>query len=738
MNPIWRVVDSVESGVAEIMPDTQVAVCESDAGKGYVVFDFATSVVYLSGRLCKYLYGNALFRPDDKRGFPESLRHLIDEVKLANSEVGISRIFGEPVQWSRLKDEWYAAYIIQQIRTVERPFIPHPDWRKAVELSGIVYWKYYPLQDRLDSVWSSGLPGQGKEDWCRYFELSEREYALSLLGQALEQGKDLCFTGKSAHENSSATYWECYGELNIASNRQPCVLGYLKPASKRETSEASKSLQLENLLNLNNQVQGGLSQYLIRKNGVRKWLYLSLGMQEIYEQDLNLIMEDSYNLESLVHPEDTASLINQVKNSMRSLQPFQTKHRLRFPDGRIKWISLHSTPEMLPDGDILWHAYHQDITEQYKTSEQVQEHHKELLSLSSNIPGGIFILEIPPGKPAFFRFVSQQVEEMHLYSPGEVYLYPRKLLRDIDSADRRGLLKTLFQATWNIEPFEYQYRFIKPDGSEHWHKVKAKPGRSITGAVKFYGYFEDISELRNKEDRLRELVELTSDQNKRLLDFAYMVSHNLRAHSSNMQGIMDLLTEEEMSELSEMYVGMLQKSLSKLNSTLVHLDHIVSVKNNPTSLMKRINLKHEIDRVFEILTLTGKSLNAHLSNYVPADVFIDAVPAYLESIILNLLSNGIKYRNPERDPEISIHYFRDSSNIKLEVRDNGIGIDMKKYKSKLFGLYQTFHMHPEARGMGLFLVRSHMQAMGGEVSCESEPGVGSRFILKFPVSVGGI
>jgi len=732
MNPTWRVNDTLESDIVSHLPEAQVALCESETGKGFIILDMNQKSLWLSPRFCSYLYGDATFRPSNKSELPAPILKLIHHIPLANSEFGTTHLFGEFVHWKRIQANRFGAFIINQVRPTDPPVIPHIDWKSIISTSELTYWKYFPEQDRLDEIWKCSMKGMGLTCWTEYFDPSERETVTAEMNATIRSGHSMQFISLARNGAQGINRLECYAEVTTAPGQQPCIVGYVKPIPTDLNAASKRNLQLENLLNLNNQVQGGLSQYLIRKNGSRKWLYLSSGIRDIYELDLEIIFNDSFHLESLVHPDDVVSLVARVKESMKSLQPFQTRHRLKFPDGRIKWISLHSTPERLPDGDLLWHAYHQDITEQYKTSEQVQEHHRELLSLSANIPGGIFILEIPHNKPAIFRFVSQQVEALYNQNPGEVYLHPRKILHQIAAEDRKRLLKTLLQAREDLEAFEFQYRYGADGSSERWHRVKARPRRSATGVTFFYGYFEDVTQIRMHENQLRDLVQLTSDQNKRLLDFAYMVSHNLRAHSSNMQGILDLWAEESSIETGDPYLPLLQKSLGKLNSTLVHLDQIVSLKNNVSSLIQRINLKSEIERVFEILHMKGGSENAKLEHYVPAYVYLAAVPAYLESILLNLVSNGIKYAHPNRAPNISVHYYEDPSGYRVEVKDNGIGIDLEKHQNKLFGLYQTFHMHPDARGMGLFLVRSHMHAMGGEVSCQSTPGQGSTFRLHFP------
>ena len=104
---------------------------------------------------------------------------------------------------------------------------------------------------------------------------------------------------------------------------------------------------------------------------------------------------------------------------------------------------------------------------------------------------------------------------------------------------------------------------------------------------------------------------------------------------------------------------------------------------------------------------------------------------YLESIIQNLLTNALKYRSPQRKPHVIVKTELQGPSTVLRVSDNGLGIDMKLFGDKLFGLHKTFHEHKEARGVGLFLIKTQIEALGGSIRAESEVDKGTTFIITF-------
>jgi signal transduction histidine kinase len=105
--------------------------------------------------------------------------------------------------------------------------------------------------------------------------------------------------------------------------------------------------------------------------------------------------------------------------------------------------------------------------------------------------------------------------------------------------------------------------------------------------------------------------------------------------------------------------------------------------------------------------------------------------AYLESIFQNLLSNALKYSSPKRKPEIKVTTTTVDTGVELRVQDNGLGIDLAKHGSKLFGLHKTFHEHKDAKGVGLFLVKTQVEALGGSITAESDLDQGTTFIIRF-------
>jgi signal transduction histidine kinase len=148
--------------------------------------------------------------------------------------------------------------------------------------------------------------------------------------------------------------------------------------------------------------------------------------------------------------------------------------------------------------------------------------------------------------------------------------------------------------------------------------------------------------------------------------------------------------------------------------------------------MQALNLYNYVQKgLFSIIAM-AQNANAIIYNEIDEDQIVSAVPAYLESIILNFLTNAVKYKSEKRAPIIELSTKIEDEFIVLKIKDNGLGIDMKKYGDKIFQMYNTFHQNKDSIGIGLFITKNHIESMGGKVEVISEVDIGTEFLVYLP------
>ena len=174
-----------------------------------------------------------------------------------------------------------------------------------------------------------------------------------------------------------------------------------------------------------------------------------------------------------------------------------------------------------------------------------------------------------------------------------------------------------------------------------------------------------------------------------------------------------------------------EKISKSFNKTMEHLNEIIVIQAETNINRKSLKFKEVTKGILAALKAEIEQTGALIDYDFEACPEIDYIPAYLESILQNLISNGIKYRRMDIKPEIHLKTYKQNERIILEVSDNGLGIDLVKYGDKLFGMHKTFHDNPNAKGIGLFITKNQIEALGGKISVKSETNKGSTFTVVF-------
>ena len=238
-------------------------------------------------------------------------------------------------------------------------------------------------------------------------------------------------------------------------------------------------------------------------------------------------------------------------------------------------------------------------------------------------------------------------------------------------------------------------------------------------------------ELRKANDQLSNLNKYLVNQNKQLEDFAHITSHNLRAPIANLKALLQLHKDSGSPEEKEMYIHMLDEVIMKIDETLNDLVEVIQIRKDLNVEQEKLSFAERLQKVKEILLVDIEQSGIQLLEDFQAAPTIEYPKIYLDSLLQNLLTNAIKYRSTDRQPSVHFKAWHEDGVVKLTVEDNGIGIDMQRYGNKIFGFRKTFHKNKDAKGIGLFITKSQVEAMGGQIKVESEPGVGTKFIITF-------
>ncbi|MEO5601849.1 MAG: ATP-binding protein [Cyclobacteriaceae bacterium] len=240
--------------------------------------------------------------------------------------------------------------------------------------------------------------------------------------------------------------------------------------------------------------------------------------------------------------------------------------------------------------------------------------------------------------------------------------------------------------------------------------------------------------LKNEVDiRTQELQKTNQElieHNNQLEQFAFIAAHNLRAPLTRVLGLANLIQMGPTEQDKQIALEKLISSTHDLDQVIKDLNAILNIKRH-TGNFTEVDLNESLTRTKRILEKEIEDTQTKIIvNFSEADK-VYAIGPYVESILYNLISNAIKYRDPERAPFIAIKTTHEKEFVCLAVMDNGLGIDLSKYQQSVFSLYKRFHLHVEGKGLGLYLVKTQIEALGGRVEVKSEPNEGATFLVYF-------
>jgi PAS domain S-box-containing protein len=276
------------------------------------------------------------------------------------------------------------------------------------------------------------------------------------------------------------------------------------------------------------------------------------------------------------------------------------------------------------------------------------------------------------------------------------------------------------------------------NGSPIWFLIEVTPLLDPEGnLMRTITILTDITEKKKTEQEMFKLTQNLSRQNQDLQQFTYMVSHNLRSPIANCKGLLELLACIDKAD------PFFDDSMEMLQSSVVHLEQITADMNsiltfrdkNSQATAEMINLRSFLkDSVKDFQDFRSCSLT-QINNRVSAEISVKGNRGFLHNIFTNLISNSIKYRSDERNLQIDLDAWQSDGMVYITLQDNGLGFDSGKLKNQLFKLYKRFHTdREEGRGIGLYLVKTAVEAMNGKIDVESSPGMGTKFMISIPAT----
>lgn len=430
-----------------------------------------------------------------------------------------------------------------------------------------------------------------------------------------------------------------------------------------------------------------------------------------------------------IHLDDSVQMtIKPLKIIEEKTSQSQDHYRFKCADDTYKYVLDKSFLIKDTNGNgIRMIGAIQDITQQKK-----EEMHLKLLeTVITHSRDAIIIIEPDSENQSIPKiiYINEAFTLMSGYHPSEVLGKTPDIFSGPKS-DKQQYDKLIYAIKNKLE-CQIETISYKKNREEYWVHFSMIPVLNCKNEVSHWISIQrDISEEKRQEKEKEHLIRELTKNNKDLKQFSYITSHNLKAPLSNLIGLLHLINDIPIDnqELKEILEGF-DKSTHLLNNTINDLVKVIVIKDNPSALKEEVALKEFFENLFSQLNFQIRLYKPTIKLDFENAPKIYCTVAYIESIAMNLITNSIKYKSENRKLKLSIKSYKDEINTILVFKDNGIGIDLERNKDKVFGLYQRFHNYPDSKGMGLYLVKSQVEAMGGTIEIESKLNEGTTFTL---------
>lgn len=428
-----------------------------------------------------------------------------------------------------------------------------------------------------------------------------------------------------------------------------------------------------------------------------------------------------FSLDNYVQEGDRKMMSDAFESAINEGISFDLEIEILTHTKNLKWMRMIGVPEFENGKCIRLSGLIQDIAESRRLQLELSLSEEIFRTTFEHAAIGMIVVDLNGN----LQKANPKICEILGY--GEKEILEKTVFDFMHPEDMESTRILLEKTIATKEGFKMEKRCQHSNGSYIWiYEAVAAVKNDAGELMHFVAQIQDISDKKQMTENLTE-------HNNRLINFAHIVSHNLRSHTSNISMLLDLAQQDDPDLIKNEYYRNVKLVSDNMNETIQQLSEIVEINSKVSSTLSSQNLLKIVKKAIKTVDPLVAKNKVKIELEVDGNIHVLAVQAYMESIILNLITNAIKYRSPDRQALLGITSGTTGDYAFLRFVDNGLGINLERYGSKLFGMYKTFHSHPEARGIGLFISKNQIEAMGGKIEVESEVNVGTTFTTYFRI-----
>ncbi|MFT3663700.1 PAS domain-containing protein [Piscinibacter sp.] len=514
--------------------------------------------------------------------------------------------------------------------------------------------------------------------------------------------------------------------------------GTARDVTAQIDARSSATRHDELLRKLSSQIPGMIFQFVSHADGRRSFPYISRGVEEVFGVPAAQVIAHPDHAFEIVHADDRARVLAGIERSGRELSRWHDVYRCTLADGRLRWIETHASPERLPDGATLWHAFSADVTEREQTAHALRRIEARWQMAARATGLGLMELDLAGRRLQF--------DERACAHHGLPHPQPARTIDDWAAAiapeDRERTVAALRRAIAGGGPLHARARMRRPDGGAYTLEFVGNTLLDTHGA---HGGMvitcRDVTEQAETE-RLRQDKENAERANRAKSEFLSRMSHELRTPLNAILGFAQLMALDRRAPLAPDQQGRIDKvvqagtHLLALINDVLDLARIEHQRDASALVLEPVDAGAALAHCLALVAPLAETAGIHLPapRAGAAAHWVRAERRALEQVLVNLLSNAIKYNRPGGAVHVDI--VRIDGHVRIAVRDEGAGLTAQQ-QARLFQHFERLGAEASGvpgSGLGLVITRELVQAMGAALQVRSAPGSGSTFSVVLAAS----
>ena len=490
-------------------------------------------------------------------------------------------------------------------------------------------------------------------------------------------------------------------------------------------SNITEKRHLENLLDKSNRLARIGSWEIDVVNSTVFWSDIT---KEIREVDANYVPDLETGIGYFTAGIDKKIISERVEQCIEHGTAWDEELQITTFKGNLKWVRTIGEAVLVNGKCRKIYGSFQDITERKNAVEKVLRSETRLNIAQLIAQVGSWEINVETNDQSwsaeFYRILEVDLNVVPSFEA---------FLPLIHQDDRASAITAMNDALANQIDSSFNFRFTRENGDLGYASSEWKFEYDCYGNPLYvYGILRDLTNEKKAENERAKMISDITQRNKDLEQFSYIISHNLRSPVANIIGLAEELKHEGHSAESKlMLTEALSNDVKRLENVIVDLNTILQTKREITERKEIVNLTELVDNIKlsinDLILKQGVQITTDFSEIEEAII----IKSYIHSIFYNLISNSIKYRQDDCEALIMIKSQMINGNLIIIFTDNGRGIDLLSKGDQIFGLYKRFHSDTEGKGMGLYMVKTQVESLGGKISVSSEVDFGTTFTIEF-------